>query len=175
MTGKECIKKLNIILVLIASVLMCSCGGANDVPEAPDITQQVDTGFVISKPGSYDSADSRAVVVKIDKDNSTVTFYNRIVKRKYINLISQKRNNIIEKNKNKHYFTFIYINIAKFTKNHIFRNDGTRASLDRFMKKVYNRCKNKKDTRMGCLIRDLFQMPKIRSKENLIQELLAQG
>lgn len=42
----------------------------------------VDTGFILTGPDSYDSADT-PVVVDIDKDDNTVTFLNLEVSRKY--------------------------------------------------------------------------------------------
>lgn len=83
MTVRESIVKLNICILLVATCVMCGCGKSNEVLTTTESPQKVDTGFVISKPGTYDSIDNHAVVVKIDKDNSAITFYNKVVKRKY--------------------------------------------------------------------------------------------
>lgn len=45
-------------------------------------TEYADTGFVLTGPDSYDSADI-PVVVEIDKDDNTVTFLNLDIGRKY--------------------------------------------------------------------------------------------
>lgn len=64
------------IFVLFASVLV-ACG-----KEATKVNLK-DTGFIVTKAGMYDSADTGAVIVAKDKEAKTLTFYNARVGRNY--------------------------------------------------------------------------------------------
>ena len=76
---------INVLLAfLVCAVLLCGCAQQPDqsyenLPE----DNTVDTGFVIPKAGTYDSADTDAVVVSIDKEAQTCTLYNRLVGKNY--------------------------------------------------------------------------------------------
>ncbi len=62
--------------VAILSLMLCACGGRAGQPEPlPQTPDRVDTGFVLTGPDSYDSADT-AVLVEKDKQESSVTFLN---------------------------------------------------------------------------------------------------
>jgi len=71
-------------LVLLSALILVACG--NDVASgnaALRAGQTKDTGFIITKAGMYDSADTDAIVVSTDTEDGTVTFYNRDVKKEY--------------------------------------------------------------------------------------------
>ena len=71
-------------VLLVCAVLVCGCSQTADQSnETVQADNTVDTGFVMPKAGTYDSADNDAVVVSIDKEAQTCTLYNRIVGRNY--------------------------------------------------------------------------------------------
>ncbi len=76
-------KKFTIILGLLGVLFLagCSFDGEGKKEENPN-TQGTDTGFVLTGPGSFDSADT-AVVVKINKEEEKITFLNLTVNRNY--------------------------------------------------------------------------------------------
>lgn len=76
-------KKFTIILGLLGVLFLagCSFDGEGKKEENPN-TQGADTGFVLTGPGSFDSADT-AVVVKINKEEEKITFLNLTVNRNY--------------------------------------------------------------------------------------------
>lgn len=76
-------KGMSAILGVLAGVLLAGCSFLRDerVQESGE-EQNGGTGFVLTGPGSYDSADT-AVIVKIDKAEETITFFNLIVSRNY--------------------------------------------------------------------------------------------
>ena len=76
-------KKFTIILGLLGVLFLagCSFDGEGKKEENPN-TQGADTGFILTGPGSFDSADT-AVVVKINKEEEKITFLNLTVNRNY--------------------------------------------------------------------------------------------
>lgn len=76
-------KGMSAILGVLAGVLLAGCSFLRDEGvEEHGEEQNNGTGFVLTGPGSYDSADT-AVIVKIDKSEETITFFNLIVSRNY--------------------------------------------------------------------------------------------
>lgn len=75
-------KGIGIILGALAGVLLAGCSFTREESSPPSEEEQSGTGFVLTGPGSYDSADT-AVIVKIDKGEGTITFLNLIVSRNY--------------------------------------------------------------------------------------------
>ncbi|MBE5872967.1 MAG: PEGA domain-containing protein [Lachnospiraceae bacterium] len=77
-------------IFLSAIMLLCACGPKGD--DTPDETQsiessqaeteRVDTGFILTGPDSFDSADT-ALLVNKDKEENTVTFLNLELGRRY--------------------------------------------------------------------------------------------
>ncbi len=63
-------------LTAVLFLTLCACGGKNGqqetLPQSPD---RADTGFVLTGPDSYDSADT-AVLVEKDKQEGSATFLN---------------------------------------------------------------------------------------------------
>ncbi len=75
-------KGIGILCALLAAGVLAGCAFAEQRTEETSPAQGNDTGFVLTGPGSYDSADT-AVVVNIDKGEGTITFLNLIVSRNY--------------------------------------------------------------------------------------------
>lgn len=77
-------QKIKYWAVLAVSILFLSgCSQSEGGREQePGADSKENTGFVMTGPGSYDSADT-AVITKIDTAQSTITFYNNTVSRKY--------------------------------------------------------------------------------------------
>lgn len=72
-------------LAVIAAMLLAACGGASPdgkSSEAVQSSERADTGFVVTGPDSYDSADT-AVLVKKNEKEGTLTFRNLEVGRNY--------------------------------------------------------------------------------------------
>lgn len=78
-------KKGAALLLGIFCILLtagCSFGKKEVKENDPDNTQGADTGFILTGPGSYDSADT-AVIVKINTEEEKITFLNLEVNRNY--------------------------------------------------------------------------------------------
>lgn len=80
-------KRVNFIGILagILSLMMfagCSTAGTGNETVSTDAAQSPDTGFILTGPGSYDSADT-AVVVKINTAEQKITFLNIQVNKNY--------------------------------------------------------------------------------------------
>lgn len=77
-------------ILLSAIMLLCACGpkGEDTPDEKQSIensqaeTERVDTGFILTGPDSFDSADT-ALLVNKDKEENTVTFLNLELGRRY--------------------------------------------------------------------------------------------
>lgn len=67
--------------MLIALVFISGCSYAHQDVNA--IVESKDTGFIVTKAGTYDSSDENAVISAIDKKAKTITFLNHAVKRSY--------------------------------------------------------------------------------------------
>lgn len=70
---------------VVLLLLLTGCGAlSNNTGEAVqgNVGQEADTGFVLTGPGSYDSADT-AVIVKMNEDEKTITLLNLTVNRNY--------------------------------------------------------------------------------------------
>lgn len=81
--GKEKRKRFAVVLGLLCMFLAAGCSFKKNQKETnPDNTQGADTGFILTGPGSFDSADT-AVVVRIDKDEEKITFLNLTINRNY--------------------------------------------------------------------------------------------
>ena len=81
--GKEKRKRFAVVLGLICMLLAAGCSFKKNQNETnPDNTQGTDTGFILTGPGSFDSADT-AVVVRINKDEEKITFLNLTINRNY--------------------------------------------------------------------------------------------
>ena len=61
--------------VLVAAFLLTGCSGAVNDSSQPESASRVDTGFIVTGPDSYDSADT-AVLADIREKENTLTFYN---------------------------------------------------------------------------------------------------
>lgn len=80
---KEKRKRFAVVLGIICMVLMAGCSFKNNQKETnPNNTQGADTGFILTGPGSFDSADT-AVVVRINKEEEKITFLNLTINRNY--------------------------------------------------------------------------------------------
>ncbi len=77
--------KINRILLLpFFTVLLLFTGCTFGQADTTTVTTQTneDTGFILTGPGSYDSADT-AVIVEINTNENTITFFNLIVHKNY--------------------------------------------------------------------------------------------
>lgn len=81
---KRKIQKIRCVCAFLACALFVS--GCSLTPEEQSggkkESEKSDTGFLLTGPGSYDSADT-AVIFDIDRDDCTITFYNYTVSKKY--------------------------------------------------------------------------------------------
>ena len=68
------------MLLSVAMMMLIACGSSAS-PGAAD--NKKDTGFIVTKAGMYDSADTDALIVDKNTSGKTITFYNREVNRKY--------------------------------------------------------------------------------------------
>lgn len=78
-------RQKNIVLIMIISgmLLLAGCSFGQPHTETPQTGEEgANTGFLLTGPGSYDSADT-AVVVKIDTGEKTITFLNLTVHKNY--------------------------------------------------------------------------------------------
>ena len=74
---------MGIALGLLMAGLLAGCSfSEKETTRETSPAQEEGTGFILTGPGSYDSADT-AVVVKIDKSEGTITFLNLTVSRNY--------------------------------------------------------------------------------------------
>ena len=81
--GKEKRKRFAVVLGLLCMLLAAGCSFKKNQNETnPDNTQGTDTGFILTGPGSFDSADT-AVVVRINKEEEKITFLNLTINRNY--------------------------------------------------------------------------------------------
>ena len=80
-TGKTMGIKSGIWGVLTA-LFLASCGTGKEAVEPSPTPQRVDTGFILTGPDSYDSADT-AILVGRDDRESTLTFLNLELGRRY--------------------------------------------------------------------------------------------
>lgn len=67
------------LLLLIMVIGIVGCGVSNE----PEEEKKIETGFIMHEPGTYDSVDSSAILISIDKSNKSCTFYNRSVDKNY--------------------------------------------------------------------------------------------
>lgn len=74
------------VMGLLCMLALWGCASRQDDTAPPPTQSQEnggsDTGFLLTGPGSYDSADT-AVVTRIDDAEKTITFYNYEVSKKY--------------------------------------------------------------------------------------------
>lgn len=78
-------RKINILFaVLLATAIMGGCNeaGKAHVSESTQESSKADTGFMLTGPGTYDSADT-AIITRIDEEDQTITFFNTTVSKKY--------------------------------------------------------------------------------------------
>lgn len=83
MTAKK--QKINFIWILLLMVAFASGCKESQNPNYAEQSQESsreDTGFLLTGPGTYDSADT-AVVTRINKNEQTITFFNTLVSKKY--------------------------------------------------------------------------------------------
>ncbi len=85
--------KYRILLSIVVIVLaFTACGRMREAVDSPVMEEQgegvevvkdrVDTGFILTGPDSYDSADT-PIIVGMDKEQKTITFLNRDINRRY--------------------------------------------------------------------------------------------
>lgn len=89
-------KKIAVILMVMTTMSLVACSNPFDTSSSQtgdtqqskteigsaESTERVDTGFIVTGPDSFDSADT-PIVVDINKDDSTVTFLNLDLGRRY--------------------------------------------------------------------------------------------
>lgn len=72
-------KRIKLVCLLLAFVLLCGCGGSQTITEE---AKELETGFVPARAGMYDSADT-ALIKKLNEKEKKITFYNLIKDRSY--------------------------------------------------------------------------------------------
>ncbi len=82
--GRFLVTALAIIMSLSACNLLPGedSAGNSVIAESAETQERVETGFVLTGPDSYDSADT-PIVVDMDKDENTITFLNLEIGRRY--------------------------------------------------------------------------------------------
>ena len=77
-------RKILILSSLCIVILLSGCVGSSSDPgfQQTESSQGGDGGIILAGPGSYDSADT-AVVVKINKEEGTITLLNLVVSKNY--------------------------------------------------------------------------------------------
>lgn len=70
------------LLMMVTLLSFTACGDADTDAQSSASTEHVDTGFVVTNPDSYDSADT-AVLIGKDKEAGTLTFRNLTLGRNY--------------------------------------------------------------------------------------------
>ena len=73
--GKKCI----LVAACLTMTMLIACGTSSSYSAAG----KKDTGFIVTKAGMYDSADTNALIIDKNAASKTITFYNREVNRKY--------------------------------------------------------------------------------------------
>ena len=73
-------KKMLIVMLCFAMTLLIACGSSASPGAA---NKSKDTGFIVTKAGMYDSADTNALIVDLNSAGKTITFYNREINKKY--------------------------------------------------------------------------------------------
>lgn len=83
MKGKERKLIVGLYALLMVGII---CGCTDREPSVPAKESQSsssqDSGFMLTGPGTYDSADT-AIVTRIDKEDQTITFFNTVVSKRY--------------------------------------------------------------------------------------------
>lgn len=69
-------------LCLIGAISGCVSKMPTEPVKESEETGKSDTGFLLTGPGTYDSADT-AIVTRIDKEDQTITFFNTTVSKRY--------------------------------------------------------------------------------------------
>lgn len=77
-------KKILTVMLFLTAFLFAGCGVAkpDGSTAESEAVQGGDTGFILTGPGSYDSADT-AVIVNINRIEKTITFLNLAVSKNY--------------------------------------------------------------------------------------------
>lgn len=81
---KKYIRFIGIFIAMLLFVTACKSKAPDSGKEVESTasSEQIDTGFVVAGPDSYDSADT-AIVVDYDRDENTITFLNLVLGRRY--------------------------------------------------------------------------------------------
>ena len=81
---KNCIRLIVVFIAMLLLVTACKgkVSESGEKVEPTDASEQIETGFVVAGPDSYDSADT-AIVVDYDRDENTITFLNLVLGRRY--------------------------------------------------------------------------------------------
>lgn len=78
---KNLLKTLTVI-AFSAAIMLTACGTRQEMISDKEKPNKIDTGFVVTGPDSYDSADTPVLVDK-DEEEQTVTFLNLELGKKY--------------------------------------------------------------------------------------------
>ena len=70
------------LFIMLMTLAACGSTQAGSTNVQPTPTPESGTGFLLTGPGSYDSADT-AVIVEIDAEEKTITFLNLVVSKNY--------------------------------------------------------------------------------------------
>lgn len=73
--------KLIYVMLMASVIIVAACGTTGPLVTTP--ANSSSTGFIVTKAGMYDSADTATVLVDINSEAGTVTLYNRLRDREY--------------------------------------------------------------------------------------------
>lgn len=78
------IKKIAYVFLMLSFLVVTACGlGEAGSGHQNQNDSANNTGFIVTKAGMYDSADFKALLVKKNADEKTVTFFNKTLNRRY--------------------------------------------------------------------------------------------
>ena len=69
-------------ILIVTMLFSAGCGRSVFATENPDTYKKTEAGMIELRPGSYDSADT-CVLMEVDEEEKTLTFYNLDVERNY--------------------------------------------------------------------------------------------
>lgn len=80
MNRRKMQSKISYIMLTVVALAFTGCAFNTSVDN--DLISS-ETGFIVTKAGMYDSTDEAALILGVDSDKKTITFYNRDLNKRY--------------------------------------------------------------------------------------------